>query len=132
VIVTYRIAADLTLVVHLVFILFVVGGALLLFRFPRLVWLHVPAALWGTWVELTGRICPLTVLENRFRLLAGQAGYAESFIEHYVFPVIYPAGLTRGTQLGLAVVVAGLNIGLYLFWLLRRRKTRINRDSAVD
>lgn len=128
----YRIAADLTLVVHLAFILFVVGGALLVYRIPRLVWLHIPAALWGTWVELSGRICPLTVLENHYRLKAGQAGYAESFIEHYVIPVVYPAGLTRGTQLWLALAVASLNVGLYLHWLLRRRKTRINRDRSLD
>ena len=119
---TFRIAADLTLVVHLAFIVFVVAGALLLFRFPRLVWLHVPA----------GRICPLTVLENRFRQLAGEAGYAESFIEHYVVPVIYPAGLTREAQLWLGIIVAGLNAGLYACWLLRRRKTRINRNPAQD
>jgi len=130
--VLYRIAADLTLVVHLAFILFVVGGALLVYRIPRLVWLHIPAALWGTWVELSGRICPLTVLENHYRLKAGQAGYAESFIEHYVIPVVYPAGLTRGTQLWLALAVASLNVGLYLHWLLRRRKTRINRDRSLD
>ena len=128
----YRIAADLTLVVHLMFILFVVVGALLVIRFPRMVWLHVPAALWGTWVELAGRICPLTVLENQFRRMAGQAGYAESFIEHYIIPVIYPSGLTRGIQLTLGVVVAGLHIRLYTYWLLRRRKTRINRESATD
>jgi hypothetical protein len=130
--VVYRIAADLTLVVHLAFIVFVVAGALLLFRYPRLVWLHVPAAVWGTWVELAGRICPLTVLENRFRQLAGEAGYAESFIEHYVVPVIYPAGLTRDAQLWLGIIVAGLNAGLYVCWLLRRRKTRINPDADLD
>ena len=95
-------------------------------------WLHVPAALWGTWVELAGRICPLTVLENWFRRMAGGAGYAESFIEHYVFPVIYPTGLTRGTQLWLGIAVAVLNIGLYGCWLLRRRKTRIKPEAGVD
>ena len=128
----FRFAADLTLVVHLLFILFVVAGALLVLRVPRLAWLHVPAALWGTWIELTGGICPLTFLENRFRHMAGQAGYAESFVEHYLVPLIYPAGLSRVTQLWLAVAVAGVNAGLYLYWLLRQRKARINREPAVD
>ena len=97
-----------------------------------MVWVHVPAAIWGAWVELAGKICPLTVLENWLRQRAGQAGYAESFIEHYVFPVIYPAGLTRSIQLWLAVAVMGINVGLYTIWLLRRRKTRINRGPASD
>ncbi len=128
----YRLAADLTLLVHLLFITFVIAGAILVFRFPRMAWLHVPAALWGTWVELAGRICPLTVLENWFRRMAGEAGYAESFIEHYVLPVIYPAGLTRSTQLWLGIAVAVLNVGLYGYWLLRWRKTRIKPERGAD
>lgn len=128
----YRVAADATLVVHLMFILFVIAGAALLFRNPRLVWLHIPAALWGAWVELAGRLCPLTILENALRRRAGQAGYAESFIEHYVVPVIYPAGLTRELQLWLAAGLVAVNLALYTAWLLHRRKTRIKPGSAVD
>ena len=121
-----RIAADFVLVLHLAFILFVAGGALLVLRYAWLAWLHVPAALWGTWVELTNRVCPLTVLENMLRTRAGQSGYSESFIEHYIVPVIYPPGLTRSAQFWLAGVLVTINVVLYTLWLLRRRKTRIN------
>jgi len=121
-----RFAADAVLVLHLAFILFVIGGALLVLRYPWMAWLHVPAALWGTWVELTNRICPLTVLENLLRGRAGQSGYSESFVEHYLVPVIYPPGLTRSAQFWLAGILVTINVVVYTLWLLRRRKTRIN------
>jgi hypothetical protein len=121
----HRLAADLTLLVHFAFILFVVGGALLVLRWPALVWLHLPAAIWGAWIEISGRLCPLTTLENRFRLDAGLEGYEESFVEHYLLPVIYPGGLTRSLQLWLATGVVFVNVLLYGYLLLRRRKTRI-------
>jgi len=121
-----RVAADLVLVVHLAFILFVVGGALLVFRYHWLVWVHVPAAVWGAWVEITGRICPLTIAENKLRLHAGLAGYEDSFIEHYLVPIIYPGTLTRSMQLVLAAIVVVVNACLYSYLLLRWRKTRIN------
>lgn len=122
----FRITADLTLLIHLAFIVFVVAGGLLVIRYRRLAWLHLPAAAWGAWVEIAGRICPLTYLENKLRLLAGQEGYGESFIEHYLIPVIYPGGLTRSVQLSLAAVVVFVNLLLYGYLLLRARKTRIN------
>ena len=128
----WRLAADVTLLVHFAFILFVTFGALLLFRFPRMVWVHLPAAIWGTYVEVAGKICPLTILENRFRGAAGQSGYSESFIEHYIFPVIYPAGLTRTMQLTLGAALLVINLTVYACWLLRQRKTRNNRDSSAD
>lgn len=121
-----RFAADAVLVLHLAFILFVVGGALLVLRYSWLAWLHIPAAIWGVWIELGNRICPLTVLENELRRRAGQSGYSESFVEHYLVPIIYPTGLTRTAQLWLAAIVVTINIVLYTLWLLRRRKTRIN------
>ena len=119
-----RIAADAVLVLHLAFILFVVLGALLVLRYAWIAWLHVPAAIWGAWVELTNRICPLTVLENALRSRAGQSGYSESFVEHYLVPVIYPAGLDRTMQFWLAGILVTINVVLYALWLLRRRKTR--------
>jgi hypothetical protein len=122
---TLRIAADGVLVLHFAFILFVIGGAGLAFRFPRIVWLHVPAACWGAWVEIAGRICPLTTLENALRVRAGQQGYMDSFVEHYLLPVIYPSGLTRTVQLELATMVIAVNVALYAWLLHRRRKTRI-------
>ena len=121
-----RIAADLTLVLHLGFIVFVVVGAVGALRWPKLAWLHVPAAAWGVWIEISGGVCPLTTLENRFRLRAGGEGYATSFVEHYLLPVIYPGGLTPPVQLLLAAAVVMINVSLYSYVLRRARKTRIN------
>lgn len=121
-----RIAADAVLVLHFAFILFVVGGALLAFRFAWMPWLHLPAAAWGAWVEIAGRICPLTTLENHLRVRAGLDGYQDSFVEHYLFPLIYPAGLTRSMQLALAAFVVVTNVALYSWLLHRRRKSRFN------
>lgn len=115
----FRLAADTVLLLHLAFILFALLGALLAARWRWLVWVHLPAAAWGFYVELTGRVCPLTDWENHFRRLAGQAGYAESFIEHYLLALIYPAGLTREIQFVLAGIVVIVNVALYA-WLWRR------------
>ena len=109
---------------HFGFAIFVVLGGLLVLRWPRVAWLHLPAAAWGAWVEFTGRICPLTPLEQRFRVAAGQEAYAGDFVGHYILPVLYPAGLTRSAQLVLGVIVVALNLGIY--WLVLRR-----RGSAV-
>lgn len=116
-----RYAADAVLLLHFGFILFVLFGAILAIRWRRLIWLHLPAVMWGMYVEISGRICPLTWLENDFRRQAGQTGYADSFVEHYLLPLIYPAGLTRELQWLFAALVLLLNLALYgwLFW--RRR-----------
>jgi Protein of Unknown function (DUF2784) len=125
----YRIAADLVLVAHFAFIILVVAGALVAFRFSWFAWIHIPAASWGAFVELTGRICPLTTLENFLRVHAGQEGYANSFVEQYIFPVIYPAGLTRQVQLLLAGMVVAVNVIIYATILLRKRTVReVNKD----
>ena len=120
-----RIAADGVLVLHFAFILFVMAGASLAFRFPRIVWIHLPAAAWGAYVEIAGRICPLTTLENALRIRAGLEGYADSFVEHYLLPVIYPHGLTRTVQFTLAAAVVIVNAVLYGLLLHRWRKRRI-------
>ena len=112
--------ASAVLVLHLLFIAFVVAGAALLWRWPRLAWLHVPAVLWGAYAELSGTICPLTPLENRLRALAGEAGYTQGFIEHYLLPLIYPAALTREVQLALGAAVVAVNVLLYALWLRSR------------
>jgi uncharacterized protein DUF2784 len=119
----YRLLAGALVAFHLGFVLFVVLGGLLVLRFPRAAWLHLPAAVWGTWVEVTDTVCPLTPLENHFRRLGGEAGYSGGFIEHYLLPVLYPAGLTRGVQYVLAGVVVGVNLFAY-GWALRRRRSR--------
>jgi len=109
----YGLLADLVLLVHLVFVLFVVLGGLLVLRWPRMAWLHLPAALWGAGIEFAGGICPLTPLENRLRHLGGEAGYSGGFIDHYVTALIYPHGLTRGVQLALGVLVVLVTVILY-------------------
>ncbi len=120
----YRLLADLTVLVHAAFILFALGGGLLALRWPRIVWLHLPAVIWAAFIEFTGRICPLTPLENHYRELAGETGYAGDFIDHYVLPVIYPAGLTRGVQFWLGVVVLVVNVIAYTVLVRRHRKRR--------
>ena len=97
-------------------------GGLLVLRWPRAAWLHIPAAIWGVLIEYTGWICPLTPLENSFRARGGEMGYTGGFIEHYIQPLLYPAGLTRGTQIVLGSFVLLLNLGAYGI-LLTRAKT---------
>lgn len=116
----YSLAADLVLVLHALFLAFVTLGALLALRWPGVVWAHLPAVAWGALIEFRGWVCPLTPLENRFRRLAGETGYAGGFIERYITAVLYPAGLTREIQIGLGVGVLVLNAGLY-WWVWRRR-----------
>ena len=118
----YRLLADTTVVLHLGFVLFVVGGGLLVWRYPRLAWLHVPAALWGALIEFAGWVCPLTPLENWLREQGGQQAYAASFVEHYLLPVLYPQSLTRPVQWILGGLVLLINVILYAL-ILRRRAT---------
>jgi Protein of Unknown function (DUF2784) len=122
----YRGFADLVLVVHLAFVLFVVFGGLLVLQWPRIAWLHVPAAIWGVLIEYTGWICPLTPLENSFRMQGGDAGYSGGFIEHYIQPLLYPAGLTRSSQVVLGSIALILNLAAYGI-LISRREMRVRR-----
>jgi len=124
----YALAAVLFLAAHLAFVLFVVFGAVLVLRRPRLAWLHLPAAAWGVFIELTGRGCPLTLLENLLRLRAGLDGYAEGFLEHYILWLLYPEGLTRTLQFALAGVVLAINGVLYAF-IWRRRLRSVKRPT---
>ena len=119
----YRFLADFLVLIHFAFALFVVAGGLLALRWPAVRWAHLPAALWGAWIEFTGGICPLTPLENTLRQRAGEAPYAGDFVSHYVLPVLYPAGLTRPTQLVLGLLVVGLN-GVVYAWLWARGRGR--------
>ncbi len=106
--------ADLLVVVHIAFVLFVVLGALLVLRWPRLVWVHVPAAAWGAATEFMGWICPLTPLENHLRQRGGAATYQGEFIEQHVLPLLYPAHLTRQRQIWLGCFAVLINLFLYL------------------
>jgi hypothetical protein len=120
----YQFLADMVLLAHLAFIVFVLAGGLLLLRWPRLVWLHVPAMLWGVFIELTGWVCPLTPLESYFRALAGSDIYHGGFIAHYLLPLIYPAGLTPAIQMLLAGVLIVWNAIIYTLLVRLRRKAR--------
>jgi len=124
----YAVAADATVLLHAAFVVFVVGGAALLWRWPRVAWLHLPAAAWGAWIEASGGVCPLTPLENALRARAGQSGYGGGFVEHYVVPILYPDALTRELQWALAAGVVAVNALLYGLWIAGRR--RRSRDGV--
>jgi len=123
----YRLLADALVVGHGLFVAFVVLGALLVLWRRWVLWLHLPAALWGAWIEFSGWICPLTPWEQALRARAGQGGYAGGFIEHYLIPLIYPPGLTAHAQTILGLVVVAANLGLYTLIWHRRRGREPNR-----
>ena len=115
----YRLLADLVVILHLAFVAFALFGGLLALKWKRIVWLHVPAALWAAAIEFGGWVCPLTPLEIWLRGQGGELGYRSDFIEHYILPLLYPASLTREMQFVLGVVVLAVNIAGYA-WLWRR------------
>lgn len=117
----YALLADLVLIFHAVFVIWVIFGAFAAFWKPWLIWLHLPALLWGATVAGMGWICPLTPLENALRSLAGAQPYGGDFIQHYLTAMIYPRGLSRGVQAGLAVLLVVGNVLLYAMLYRRRR-----------
>ena len=119
-----RLLADLLVIAHLLFIAFAIFGGAFALRWPKAAWLHLPVLAWAVWIEVSGGICPLTPLENRLRLAAGEAGYAGSFIDHYLVPLIYPADLTREWQWALAAVLVAINAEIYSTVLRRMRARR--------
>ena len=128
--------ADLIVIFHFAFVLFVVFGGLLVLRWRKLAYVHLPVALYGTLIELVGWVCPLTPLEKRLRESAGLQGYQGGFVEHYILPVLYPAGLTRGVQLVLGALVIALNLAIYAIVLRSGRVASATapsrNDSVVD
>jgi len=124
----FSFAADAVLLLHLLFIAFVIAGGLLAVWSRRVIFIHLPAVAWGVFVELTGRVCPLTSLENTLRIKAGIAGYSESFVEHYLLRIIYPDGLTPEIQYILGGIVVIMNATLYL-WLFYRLHRENSRDA---
>ena len=118
----FQFLADATVVLHAGFVVFAVLGGVLALRRPRLAWVHLPAAVWGAWVEFSGTVCPLTPLEHWFREQAGGAGYSSGFIEHYLVPVLYPASLSRELQWALGSVVIVVNAVVYIAILRRRAR----------
>ena len=113
--VIYELLANLTLIAHLIFILFVVFGGLILLIFPKIIYLHLPALLWGIYIELTNSVCPLTYLENWFLNKAELATYSNGFINNYLYPIIYPEGLTNNIQIYLGITLIVINILIYGF-----------------
>ena len=119
--------ADIIVFLHFTFVVFVVFGGLIAFAWPRIIWIHVPAVVWGALVEFTGWICPLTPLENRLREAAGATAYDGDFIAHYILPMLYPNGLTRSDQAVLGTIALGINVAVYsLVFARRRRRLMIN------
>ena len=109
----WRILADLLVAGHLAFVAFVIFGGFLAWKWRWAVFAHLPALLWGFWVETSGQICPLTPLEIHLRHVAGQAGYQGGFLAHYVVPLLYPPWLTRPTQWVLAALLLAINVLAY-------------------
>lgn len=121
----HLILADIMVVLHLLFIAFVMAGGFLLPRWPKLIGLHFPAAVWGAWIEFTGGICPLTPLENRLRALGGAAAYSGGFVERYLLPILYPENRVLSIQMLLGAVVVAVNLVAYaLAFRAWRRRTR--------
>jgi hypothetical protein len=116
----YWILVGAVIVAHFLFIAFVAAGGLLVWRWPRLACVHIPAAVWGVVVELTGWICPLTPLENYLRRLGGNGSYSVGFIEQYLIPVIYPANLTANTQYVLGGLVIAINLVIYTIIIIKQ------------
>ena len=121
-----RVAADFIVIIHFGFIVFVVLGGLLVFRWPKLMWLHLPAVAWGVVIEFARFICPLTPLENRLRIAAGESGYSGGFIDQYLIPVVYPDGLNGPTQIALGVLVISINLVLYSVVIAKRKRNKEN------
>ena len=117
---SFALLAALTVLVHVLFVAFATLGGLLALKWPRVAWLHLPAAGWAVVVELSGGICPLTPLEQLLRQRAGLPGYSGDFVGNYIFPVLYPEGLAREAQVVLGVMVAAINLAAY-GWVYRRR-----------
>lgn len=117
--------ADIVVVLHLLFVAFVMTGGFLLLRWPRLIGLHFPAAAWGAWIEFTGGICPLTPLENRLRVMGGEAAYSGGFVERYLLPILYPENLVLPVQMVLGGAVVAVNLVAYtLAFRAWRRRSR--------
>ena len=122
----YSYLADLVVLLHALFVLFVlVGGVLVLWK-PVISWFHIPAVLWAAGIEFLGWICPLTPLENLLRTRGGDSGYATGFVEHYIMPLLYPAQLTRNMQISFGLIVLGANLVIYWYIWKKIRKSETN------
>jgi hypothetical protein len=123
----YRFLADTVLVLHFAFVLFVVFGALAVYRWPRLAWIHLPAAAWGTIIEFVGWRCPLTPLEVHLRRMGGELGFSGGFVDRYVGSILYPGELPRIAHITLGVLVLAINLASYAVLLRQRRKIDLHK-----
>lgn len=126
----YELAANLVLLLHLAFILFLVFGGFLVLRWRWMAWFHIPAAVWGALIEFAGWICPLTPLENHLREASGHAGYSGGFVEYYIVPIVYPTELTRETQMILGGLVVLVNMCAYALLLARCKRASRSPSSS--
>ena len=124
-----NLAADAVVIFHFLFILFVVLGGLLSLKWRWIAWFHIPCAIWGVLIEFFGWICPLTPLENKLRIEATSSGYSGGFIDHYIMPIVYPSGLTRGMQLVLGISVIAFNIFVYVLVIFRPSDRRRQEEN---
>jgi len=127
----YRFLADIVLILHFAFVLFVVLGALFIFRWPRLLWFHLPAAAWGTIIEFAGWRCPLIPLEVSLRRLGGEGRYIKGFVDHYVGSMLYPSDLPRTTHITLGVLVLAMNSVIYMLLRRRHRTQLLLRERTI-
>ena len=118
----YELAVDIVLIIHFLFILFVIFGALLFFVVKKIVFIHIPAIIWGAYIELTNSICPLTYLENWFLHKANLTTYSEGFIQNYLVPIVYPVSLTKDLQIYLGIALIVINIVFYAFIFNKLKK----------
>jgi len=120
-----KVGVDVIVVLHFLFVIYVLLGGLFLLKWKKAAWLHVPAVIWGILVELNGWLCPLTPLENQLRIKAGLGMYDGDFVMHYIMPILYPAELTRSTQIlfGTIVIIVNLSIYIYVFRIKPRKST---------
>ena len=118
----YEFLANFTLIIHLIFILFVIFGGLLFFAYTKIIYVHFPALLWGIYTELTNSICPLTYLENWLLYQDGLPTYSNNFINNYILPIIYPESLTTGIQIYFGIALIFINILIYGFFLKNLKK----------
>jgi hypothetical protein len=131
---TFRLLADFVLVLHFAFVLFVAVGGLLVLRWPAVMWLHLPAVVWGVLVECANWTCPLNPLEDWFRYLGGEAStaYAKGFIDYYVSLIIQPENLTRSFQLTMGLSALAGNLLVYAYICFRQRRARQTERRIVS
>lgn len=124
----YHLLADLVVILHLIFIIFVIFGGLTVLLWQRIIWIHIPCVVWGILLEINSWICPLTYLENYFRKSAGKEDYSTGFIQQYLVPIVYPRGLEPDFQviLGLLLIIINIIIYLFIWYQLKMGTNRSN------